>query len=194
MQAKKSAVLLYLHGFQSSPQSLKATQTQTYIEANAAHVEFVCPQLACTPLAAWQQIESIIKRHSGQQLAVMGSSLGGFLADKVAQQWDCPSVLINPAVHPYVLLSEYIGEHQHPYTGETFSLSQQHMSELKDLEILKSQRPLRQWVMLQTGDEVLDVQFAIKRYRDSRMTIECGGDHSFQGFHRYLPEIQAFLF
>ena len=48
-------------------------------------------------------------------------------------------------------------------------------------------------MLLQTGDEVLDYRLAESRYSGCRMTIEQGGDHSFQHFERPLPAIIEFL-
>jgi len=46
---------------------------------------------------------------------------------------------------------------------------------------------------LQTGDEVLDYQQAEEKYAQCALTIEQGGDHSFQHYERHLPAIIDFL-
>ena len=48
-------------------------------------------------------------------------------------------------------------------------------------------------VMLQTGDETLDYREAVTEYALCPQLLERGGDHSFVGFDRYLPDIVSFL-
>ncbi|MDX1269641.1 MAG: YqiA/YcfP family alpha/beta fold hydrolase, partial [Oceanisphaera sp.] len=107
--------LLYLHGFNSSPQSIKAQLMQEYLQQKRPDIHFICPQLAATPAAAWAQIAAICDQIKGP-FGVAGSSLGGFFATRVAEQFGVRAVVINPAVHPHVLLQDYLGEQINPYT------------------------------------------------------------------------------
>lgn len=186
-------VLLYLHGFQSSPQSAKATQFRQYLQAHHPKLSLVTPQLACYPLAAWQQIDAILDVYGNRLLGVVGSSLGGFLAARVAYLTKCRAVVINPAVRPHEVLGEFLGEHDHPYTAERFCLTEKHIDQLKELAIPAQSLSDQLWLLSQTGDEVLDFRQAVLDYKGSRQTVECGGDHSFQGFNRYCGPIVEFL-
>lgn len=188
-----SSVLLYLHGFNSSPQSLKAEQMRKLVEQRR-DIEWLCPQLACYPMDAWRQIEQIIGDYRERSLGVIGSSLGGFLATRVAERYAARAVLINPAVQPYNLLKDYLGPQLNPYTQQRYQLEPQHIEELRALEVTELSSASRLWVLLQTDDEVLDYRLAEREYAQARLTIEQGGDHSFQGFQRYCPEILSFLF
>jgi len=49
------------------------------------------------------------------------------------------------------------------------------------------------YVLLQTDDEVLDYTMAAERYDGARLTIEQGGNHSFEGFENHLASIMDFL-
>ena len=186
-------LLLYLHGFNSSPQSVKAQQMAQYIGTNRPDIELVVPQLSCYPAAAWRQIETIITNYPEHQLGVIGSSLGGYLATRVGQQYHCPAVLINPAVKPYELLIDYLGENINPYTQLRYTLAEQHINELKALDCQPLIDPQHIWVLLQTDDEVLDYRQATEKYQAAKLTVEQGGDHAFIGFERYLSEIVTFL-
>ncbi len=187
------SVLLYLHGFNSSPNSAKAQAMAQYLEPYQDQIQLVCPQLACYPNDAWQQIEDILNQHRGKKLGVVGSSLGGFLATRVAQQTKAKAVLVNPAVKPYELLKDYLGEQQNPYTQQHYQLEQQHIEQLKQLEVSQLSCQQRLWVMLQTADEVLDFNLAVTEYKGATFTIEEGGDHSFQGFENHCAAILDFL-
>ncbi|MFB9848394.1 YqiA/YcfP family alpha/beta fold hydrolase [Oceanisphaera arctica] len=184
--------LLYLHGFNSSPQSIKARQMQEHLQQKRPDIRLICPQLAATPAAAWAQIAAIcddIKEPFG----VAGSSLGGFLATRVAEQFGVRAVVINPAVHPHVLLQDYLGEQVNPYTDERYLLTPTHMQELADLRVEAPTCMERIWLLQQQGDEVLDYREALEYYRFARVCIQKGGDHSFVGFSHYCAQIIRFL-
>lgn len=186
-------VLIYLHGFLSSPQSVKARQVADFMAKNAVNITLEVPQLANFPQAALAQAKQIAKRHQGKALTFIGSSMGGFLATHLVNEFGGRAVLINPAVDPHKLLANFLGEHQNPYTGERFTLTQTHVEDLQALAIQQLREPQNLWVLLQQGDETLDYRLAEALYRDCHLTIEPGGNHAFEGFERYLMSILAFL-
>lgn len=189
-----SKLLLSLHGFHSSPNSLKARLMSDYLMSEHPEIHFECPQLPAFPKDMWQVIESIFQQYKGYEIGVMGSSLGGFLATKIAQQYGVKVVLINPAVSPDLLLTKYQGKQTHPYLLQEYEIEQDYINQLKMLQVESLSRPELAWVLLQEGDEVLDYHEALHKYQDSKVTCEKGGDHSFIGFERYLAELVQFLY
>lgn len=187
-------VLLSLHGFHSSPESLKARQLSEYLATNHPEITFICPQLPCVPGDMWQLIESIFEKYKGDEIGVVGSSLGGYLATKVAEEYKAKVILVNPAVTPYLLLQVYAGKQIHPCTGEPYFIDESYMSQLKLLDVTSITEPQNSWVLLQQDDEVLDYQQAVNKYQACKITCEAGGDHSFVGFERYIPDIIHFLY
>ncbi|GGB35388.1 esterase [Oceanisphaera marina] len=186
------STLLYLHGFNSSPKSIKAQQMQEYLQQKRPDIHMICPQLAATPAAAWAQIQAICDDIQGN-FGVAGSSLGGFLATLVAEQYGVRAVVINPAVNPHILLQDYLGEQLNPYTDERYSLGEHHMQELSELRLDAPTCMDRIWLLQQQGDEVLDYREALDYYRFARVCIQKGGDHSFVGFDHYCAQIIRFL-
>ena len=190
--------ILHIHGFNSSPLSLKAEQTREYIANNFPSVGFYCPQLATTPAKAISQLEQIIETHDDNtQWCLIGSSLGGYFASYLARKYNCLAVLVNPAIAPYELLQDYIGEQVNPYTEEVYQVTEEHMQQLKRLEniapTIDSNEKNNYLVMVQTGDEVLNYQQAVEKYQYCRLIVQEGGDHSFINFDSCLPTISDFF-
>ena len=186
-------VVIYLHGFLSSPQSQKATQTLEFVRANYPNLVIEIPQLANYPNDAVAIIEQLVTKHKGNKLRFIGSSLGGFLSTFMVEKYSGKAVLINPAVRPFELLVDVLGEHINPNTQQTFLLENKHIEELRQLDTLTLDPKSDYWVLLQTADETLDYRLAETKYQDYKLSIEQGGDHSFQDFQRFLPDIFRFL-
>lgn len=184
--------ILYIHGFNSSPQSMKSELTKQYIEHHNLAVNFHCPQVASSPNAALAQLLEIIASRPNENWLFMGSSLGGYFSTYLAEKFECKAVLINPAIKPYELLSDYLGEQTNPYTGEVYQVTPSYINDLKKLE---QQKILKKhyMVMVQTGDEVLDYQQAVDKFQSSQLIVQQGGDHSFINYQAMLPAIMAFF-
>jgi len=189
--------VLYIHGFNSSPLSLKAVQVKAFLAESYPEINFHCPQLANSPQAAIAQLEAIISGKESDSWALFGSSLGGFFASYLAEKYHCPAILINPAIKPYDSLANYLGEQKNPYTGVTYQVTPQYMKQLITVDTQapadESKQKNNYLVMVQTGDEVLDYQQAVNKYQHCRLVVEQGGDHSFVGFEKKLPDIAVFL-
>jgi len=190
--------ILYIHGFNSSPLSIKAEQTRKYLANNFPDVGYYCPQLATTPAEAIEQLSQIIEQSEANcQWYLIGSSLGGYFSSYLAQKFQCLAVLVNPAITPYELLHDYIGEQVNPYTEEVYQVTEDHIQQLKALEQtapeIHSQQKNNYLVMVQTGDEVLNYQQAVEKYQYCRLIVQEGGDHSFIDFDKCLPSISNFF-
>ncbi len=186
--------ILYLHGFNSSPQSMKAVLTQQYFQQHFPEVNFYSPQIASTPKAAIAQLTALIEQQGTALWHFIGSSLGGFFATYLNEKYQSKAVLINPAVKPYLLLQDYLGEHINPYTQERYQVSEYFIDDLKTLEQNQLAQKNNYFVMVQTGDEVLDYQQAVIKYQDQQIEVQQGGDHSFIDYDKMLPKIADFFF
>lgn len=188
-------MLIYLHGFRSGPQSLKARQLHAHLARQGRAGDLWCEQLPPGPQDAIALIEATLcpALEAGIEVALAGSSLGGFYALHLAEKHGLRAALINPAVVAPLSLGDYVGEHAHMYTGELFRFEQTHVDELRQLDISRITRPERYLVLLETGDEVLDWWQAVLKLRGANMIIHAGGDHSLQNFAAELPRITEFL-
>lgn len=181
---------LYIHGFNSSPQSIKARQLQAHLKRLGRGAEFACPALSHDPRLAMQTFESLIA--NAKSLVVVGSSLGGFYATYIAERTGCKAVLVNPAITPHLGLRDYIGPQRNLYSDEPYELTQQHLDQMAQYFVEKPTHMERYFVMVTTGDEVLDYREAVAKYPGARALVVPGSDHGFAEFEQYLDQVIDF--
>jgi len=184
-------VIIYLHGFNSSPQSDKARHLKQYLDAQGKGAEFACPQLPHRPDRAVAVVEAEIVRHPKEKITLVGSSLGGFYATWLAEKHGVRAVLINPAIDPHVSLRAYLGPQQAFQGGERYELTEEHLRQWKEFFVAKV-RPERYLLLVETGDEVLDYRAAVRKYRGAKQVVVQGGDHSLASFPGQIPLILEF--
>ena len=186
--------LLYLHGFRSSPQSVKAQAMARQMATQQPAVHWWCPQLPPSPREAMALVMQGIAQWPRDSMAVMGSSLGGFYATAVAEHTGCPAVLLNPAVDPARDLAQYIGEQiQWHDPTEHFFFQPEYVQELRELRCAELTRPERTLAIIAKGDEVLDWREMQARYAGANIRLLDGGDHALSDFEVHVPAILAFL-
>lgn len=186
--------LLYLHGFRSSPNSAKAQKMAQIVQNQHPGVTWWCPQLPASPQQAIEMILQGVSAWPRERMAIVGSSLGGFYAAWLAQQLDCPAVLLNPAVHPARDLAGYIGEHPawHDPAQKVF-FEAAYVQELAELEAQPPSAQARTLAVIAKGDEVLDWREMLARHEAGQVRLVEGSDHALSDFDEYLPEILEFL-
>lgn len=183
--------ILYIHGFNSSPASLKARQLTRVMRNLGLEEQLRVPALHHHPRQAVVQLEAAIVG-LGRPLLV-GSSLGGYYATFLAERHGLKALLINPAVAPHrLLLGDYLGPQTNFHTGEVWQLTEAHVAALAELEVPPPRDAGRYRVWLQSGDETLDYRRAEAYYQACSLDIQAGGDHSYQGFAGRIPELLAF--
>jgi predicted esterase YcpF (UPF0227 family) len=182
-------MILYIHGFASSGLGAKARTVREYFGA-----ESLAPSFSHIPELAVDTLTQIVEqaRHLDEPVGLIGSSLGGFYALRLAERFGLPAVLINPSIRPWETLAAQTGTGTHYYDGARFEWSPKHVESLKKYRVTPTQQD-RYLLMLQTGDEVLDYRIALDALPGARRIVEEGGDHTFVGFETHLPEIETFL-
>ena len=185
------AVLVYVHGFNSSALSYKAGLLRERMAALGLAAHYACPELSHRPAQAMAQLEALIAPHDPRGVTLVGSSLGGFYVTSLVERFGARAVLVNPAVRPYELLAAHAGPQKNLYTGQVYEFTAAHLDELRALE-LESVNPQRYWLITATGDEVLDYRDGVARYAGCLQTVVNGGDHGFREFADYVDPVIAY--
>ena len=187
--------ICYIHGFLSGPNAVKSTILKNYIKEHHPTLNFIAPDFPDTPKEAYL---SLINFFDGLQkkdpdIALVGSSMGGFFATFLSGKYGFKAVLVNPCVHPQDYFKDLIGEHVNEVTGTKFILRPEMIETLQLLDKNLKFNPQNLKVFLQEGDEVLDYKKAQNFYAQSAVTILQGGCHAFSDFETILPEVISFL-
>lgn len=175
---------LYIHGFGSSSHSFKARLLAR--RARDRGLAFACPDLPYQPDLAFATLTQWCEHTSPDVL--VGSSLGGFYARLLADRFEIPAVLINPALDPGERLRDAIGMAPHYFDQTHFEWTQEHCDCLSSMQVYDEDQS-RLWLLTQLGDEVLNARQAIEWLPDAKQTVESGGDHSFRHFERHLDAV-----
>lgn len=182
-------MIIYIHGFNSSPASSKAQLLKQRLEALRRGAEYSAPALPHSPAQAAKLLDALVAGHPGA--ALVGSSLGGYYATYLAEKHGFKAVLLNPAVRPYELLKDHLGVQQNFHTGERYEFTPRHVEELRALEVAAI-TPARYLLVAATGDEVLDYRAAVARYRGCRQIVINGSDHGLSDFANYVDAVLEF--
>ena len=179
--------IVYLHGFNSSPQSHKARLLERYMAERGLADRYACPALPPRASDALARVEPLLQAGT----CLVGSSLGGFYATWLGEKRDLKAVLINPAIDPHLGLRAYLGSQQNLYTGERYELTEEHLREWQSIYAPRI-TPSRYLLLVETGDEVLDYRKALARYAGCEQVVVQGGDHTLRSFPQHLARILRF--
>lgn len=184
-------MILYLHGFRSSPLSFKARLIGERMAALGRGGEYHCPQLPASPREAMALAEALVAPDPAK-VTLVGSSLGGYYATWLAEKFGCRAVLLNPAVKPPRDLEKYVGVTTAYHSDAPFEFKREYIDELKALAVERITRPERYFLIAATGDEVLDWREMTAHYPGARQHIIEGSDHGISEFAQYLDDVLAF--
>ena len=185
-------MILYLHGFRSSPQSFKARLLRDFFASREQSAAFHCPQLPVSPAAAMSMARELCQSVPAESLALIGSSLGGFYATALAEEFGCRAVLLNPAITPASDLRTHIGMQRAWHSDEQFEFRAEYVDELEPIARTSISRPERYFLIAATGDEVLDWRQMVSHYPGARHKVIEGSDHGLSDFAQYMEEVVQF--
>ena len=187
-----SKTILYFHGFASSSNSNKAKVLKKYISTNYKNAEIIIPDLDNNFKIAVSQILKLIES-AKHPIVFMGSSLGGYYASYFSTKLKTKSVLINPAIPPLRDFEMYLGENENYSTGEKFIITTEDIRYIRKVSYKKYANAENTYVLLESGDEVLNYKQTAKYFSGSCLDIIYGGSHSYESLDEKLQNIVNFI-
>src|SRR5690606_14316986 len=142
-QPYRYIMILYLHGFRSSPKSYKAALMAQAMQERGLANRWVCPQLPASPQRALALCNHLIEQavqtglSPAQDLVVAGSSLGGYNATCLAEYGKCRAIVMNPVVYAARDLATQVGEHTMYHSDAPLVFLPEHVDELADMAVGK---------------------------------------------------------
>ena len=191
-----STLVVYLHGFRSSPRSSKAVLTGDAIKALSTAnnpMEWYCPQLLASPKDSMDMVIRHIEASTHDRLVVIGSSLGGYYTNYLAEKFGCKAVALNPAVRAPKELALHVGMLTSYDTNEPYDFRPEYIDELKALQVEAISNPSLYFLIAAKGDELLDWQEMVDFYKGSEQLVLEGGDHGISDYPVHLPKVLNFI-
>jgi len=187
-----SKTILYFHGFASSSNSNKAKILKKYISKNYKNAEIIIPDIDNNFKLAVNQIHDLID-NAKHPIVFIGSSLGGYYASYFSSKFKTKSVLINPAIPPLKDFEMYLGENENYSTGEKFIITPEDIRYIRKMSHKKYSNAENTYVLLESGDEVLNYKETTKYFSGSYLDIIYGGSHSYESLDEKLKNIVNFI-
>lgn len=189
-------LIVYLHGFRSSPNSSKAQLTGEAIASlvkDGHAIEWYCPQLPPSPQAAMTMVKQKIAETKAKDLCIIGSSLGGFYATYLAEQYPhAKAIMLNPAVRAARELAPYVGQLTAYDSDEPFDWRAEYIEQLKEQQVEEITNAERYFLLAAKGDELLDWHEMVEHYPGAKHLIIEGSDHGITEYPQYLDQVVAF--
>ena len=184
-------MIVYLHGFRSSPQSRKAQLLREHMQRRGLADQFVCPALPASPRMASQLALYAARSSRAAEVTLIGSSLGGYYATWVAEKLGCRAVLLNPAVTPARDLQAHIGRQPVYFSNDEIDFRPEYIDELLALETPVT-NPERFFLIAATGDTVINYRMMVAKYYGARQLVIEGSDHELSDFAQYVDDVLSF--
>ncbi|MBU3602266.1 YqiA/YcfP family alpha/beta fold hydrolase [Polynucleobacter sp. AM-25C3] len=192
----KTTLLVYLHGFRSSPNSTKAVMTGEAVSAlsTSNHTyEWYCPQLLASPKESMEMVIKHIDQSKADRIVIIGSSLGGFYTNYLAEKYQCKGVALNPAVYAARELEPHVGMMTAYDSEEPFDFKAEYIDELRALQVNTISDPKRYFLIAAKGDELLDWKEMIAFYPGAKQLVLEGSDHGIADYAKHLSAVIDFI-
>jgi uncharacterized protein len=185
-------MIVYLHGFRSSPASRKAQWLLQRMQTLGRAHEYRCPALPASPRQAAAVALDAARAQPAGEVALIGSSLGGYYATWVAEQLGCRAALLNPAITPARDLEPHVGQQPVFFSEQQIDFESAFLDELRALDTPVITRPERYFLLAATGDDVIDYRTMVAKYRGARCRVIEGSNHELSDFPAYADEVLEF--
>ena len=189
-------LVVYLHGFRSSPNSTKAVMTGEAVRALStpqSGYEWYCPQLLASPKESMEMVIKHIDQSQFDRMVIIGSSLGGFYTNYLAEKYQCKGIVLNPAVYAARELEPHVGMMTAYDSEDPFDFKAEYIDQLRALQVDAISNPEHYFLIAAKGDELLDWKEMVAFYPGAKQLILEGSDHGIADYATHLPAVIEFI-
>lgn len=193
-QTSSKTCVYLLHGFASAPKypSDKADVLEAVFERPVK-------QIAYDSAAIF--VDNMLQLKAQLDVAphvFVGTSLGGFYANKVAEffysEFTAASIMLNPCHDPAGMLVHALGEHINYATDTTFTFTEQALASYQGVALMDEHVTIPRTMLLNMDDERIDSAKTVRLYQDKlRIYSFAHGGHRFENIasHEVLSALKA---
>jgi len=156
-------------------------------------IDWYCPQLFASPKESIEMVTKYIDQSKADRIVVIGSSLGGFYTNYLAEKYGCKGVALNPAVRAARELAPHVGMMTSYDSDEPFDFRPEYIDQLKALQVERISNPDRYFLIAAKGDELLDWREMSAFYQGANQLILEGSDHGISDYADHLPRVLEFI-
>ena len=199
--------IIYLHGFNSASLDLSGnllTSKQKLVVLDRFSKE---KQIKfCTPNVDYRSFEDVTRyltelfedfKSKDFNVLFMGSSLGGFTSEYMAMTTQSKAIMINPAISPSALLTQFIGVSENFELNEPFDWSMSHCEQYISYEEEVNKQlnnKISRTILLDMADELINSSETLKKYQEiAKIVTFQGGSHGFEHIEEALPVIEQVI-
>ena len=190
-------MIVNIHGFESSGENSKYKWLKENYQCEIYSPTFdyrnTNPRIVLKTLR--DKINAVQRADASEPVCIVGSSLGGFYAGRLANITGAPVVLLNPCLNPWAFVQSETGEQTIFGTERRISVAEHFAEDFRSLADAVSPVPTaleRTLAILSTADEVLDWRLAWQSLQGAGIVLSAGDDHRISRFAAFVPEILRF--
>ena len=196
---RNQMLFLYLHGFNSSPESIKAKKIQTFLNKIYPTATVIMPQLSIDPVEVSAMLNDILNKEYpdefGLQKFIIGSSLGGLMARNLMETRTdtAGAILINPALRADKLIKQIPLQQYNIYLDKHYTINQKHLDYVKDLMCDDTKDESKYLLLCQEDDEECLWSDSRDILPNADFYLEKGQGHGFEEIEVTFGAIKEFL-
>ncbi len=173
--------IIYIHGFRSSGQgSSKVNELKSWWP----DVEVIAPDLPVHDGLLMPDAIKELMANTDDIIGVIGTSMGGFWARYLSNEYGVKAMAINPSLEPWATLP--LGEAEVYGQDRMIEVTESGREALKEFAVEKGVEMPKCKHVVALDDELLSVPYMLDYLGSDTITFDDGG-HRFEGFDRLQP-------
>ena len=184
----------YIHGFNSGKNSSTVENLNRHI--SVIPLEWDCSERCEENISSLiEQIHSYTNNNDFEDITIIGSSMGGYyarrIADIISEDYNVSCVLFNPVTNPSEQIHQFIGHNTNYSTGKTYEFTKETLSSYSDITVINNEIPCI--VFVSDCDEVLlnNVERVENKYHNSSIIRVIHTSHRIENYESYIDSIRS---